>query len=261
MKNYVEFGMIWQVTGKQMMELPPEIDPADKTAVIQYIKSIWNEIPIPTDGEYLSGSDELDETILEIKQEYDDTPGGPIVMEKEIRIPRTDAEFIRKLQEKEPKSKEECFGEDRTIEYGASFNYGYKMAIQLCGVQYEPDGINFPWTQAVLFDERGRECCHTWPCEDFFGEWELSYDGVTYKVTVIEENEQETALRKFAENQWNNQLNDKESLVSFEYEDQEIVNPFIDPSGRFNLTMDRAREIYGPAFDDCCDRAKANIKK
>lgn len=106
---------------------------------------------------------------------------------REIQIPHVTAERIKDLLTKEPQSEEECFGEDNVIEYGTAFGNAYQMAIQLCGVQYEPENeTNLPWTQAILFDEKGRECCYTEPAEEFFGEWELTHDDITYKVIVKE---------------------------------------------------------------------------
>ena len=106
---------------------------------------------------------------------------------REIQIPHETAERIKALLTKEPQSEEECFGEDNVIEYGATFGNAYQMAIQICGVQYEPGNTtNLPWTQAVLFDDQGRERCCTEVGEEFFGEWELTFDGNTYKVIVTE---------------------------------------------------------------------------
>lgn len=57
----VSFGMYWQTYGRQIMEIPemPEED------VIDYIRDHWGEIPIPV-GDFVTGSDELDEESLEI---------------------------------------------------------------------------------------------------------------------------------------------------------------------------------------------------
>lgn len=53
--------MVWMVTGQQNINLPDELDPNDITAVRNYIKKNWDNIPLPTEGDYISGSDELDE--------------------------------------------------------------------------------------------------------------------------------------------------------------------------------------------------------
>lgn len=60
-KNTVTFSMIWMVTGQQSIDLPDGLDPNDITAVRDYIKKNWDNIPLPTEGDYISGSDELDE--------------------------------------------------------------------------------------------------------------------------------------------------------------------------------------------------------
>lgn len=56
----VSFGMYWQTYGRQEIEIP-EMQAED---VIPYIKDHWNEIPLP-EGDYIPGSDELDEESLE----------------------------------------------------------------------------------------------------------------------------------------------------------------------------------------------------
>ena len=58
-KRFVSFGMYWQEYGYQTIELPSHIDPDDRDAVIEYIRSVWDNIPLP-EGSYVSGSDELD---------------------------------------------------------------------------------------------------------------------------------------------------------------------------------------------------------
>lgn len=59
-KKRVRFGMFWQEYGYQEIDLPDDIDDTDEKAVKDYIKSVWDDIPLPT-GDYVSGSDELDE--------------------------------------------------------------------------------------------------------------------------------------------------------------------------------------------------------
>ena len=56
----VSFGMYWQSYGRQTIDLPDDIDTSDKDAVLEYIKSVWDDIPVP-EGDYVSCSDELDE--------------------------------------------------------------------------------------------------------------------------------------------------------------------------------------------------------
>ena len=69
MAKTVSFGMYWQSYGRQTIDLPDEIDASNQEAVIQYIKSVWANIPIPS-GVYVSESDELDEeSDIEIKED------------------------------------------------------------------------------------------------------------------------------------------------------------------------------------------------
>lgn len=53
--------MVWMVAGQQSIDLPDGLDPNDIIAVRNYIKENWDNIPLPTEGDYISGSDELDE--------------------------------------------------------------------------------------------------------------------------------------------------------------------------------------------------------
>ena len=60
----VSFGMYWQAYGRQVIEVPDEYihNPED------YIKDHWDEIPLP-EGDYVMGSDELDEESIEIEND------------------------------------------------------------------------------------------------------------------------------------------------------------------------------------------------
>lgn len=60
MSNYVEFGMYWQEYGRQTVRLPDDVDPKDEEAVRAFLEDEWDNIPLPTGSEYISGSDELD---------------------------------------------------------------------------------------------------------------------------------------------------------------------------------------------------------
>lgn len=81
------FSMVWQVYGKQTIELPDYIDVEDKEAVRQYIEDIWRDIPLPVDGDYLDESDQFDELISideaespqdNVKVLYDIDPETPV---------------------------------------------------------------------------------------------------------------------------------------------------------------------------------------
>ena len=58
----VKFGMTWQVAGTQTIELPNNINADNEEEVKEYISKHWDEISIP-DGEYISGTDTLDEYV------------------------------------------------------------------------------------------------------------------------------------------------------------------------------------------------------
>ena len=74
---------------------------------------------------------------------------------------------------------EDYQGEDATIRHTAVFPDGKQMDIKCCGCQDEPS-----WTEAVLFDNHGFELCCSDVCDEYLGDWELEYAGVTYSVTV-----------------------------------------------------------------------------
>ena len=67
----VTFGMVWQVSGKQTINLPDDIDTTDEEAVKNYIKEQWDNIPLPTESDYIPESDEFDElTDIEISDDH-----------------------------------------------------------------------------------------------------------------------------------------------------------------------------------------------
>lgn len=61
----VKFGMVWQMYGHQEIDLPDDVDANDIDEVKDYIKSVWDDIPLP-DGDYVSSSDELDCDYIEV---------------------------------------------------------------------------------------------------------------------------------------------------------------------------------------------------
>ena len=70
MANTVTFDMVWMVSGKQTIDLPDDIDPNDKEAVLSYLRFEWPNIPLPTEGDYIEGSDELDENTEIVINKY-----------------------------------------------------------------------------------------------------------------------------------------------------------------------------------------------
>ena len=59
----VTFGIIWQVCGKQTIEVPDDLDTTNEENVRDYIRDNWADIPLPTDSDYVPESDELDELV------------------------------------------------------------------------------------------------------------------------------------------------------------------------------------------------------
>lgn len=64
-------------------------------------------------------------------------------------------------------------------------------------------------------------------------------------------------IKQFAERQWEifNETGDCEDLIGFEFEGQFIVNPWMDPTGRFELTTEEAVKLYGDKFLMFCEDA------
>lgn len=107
---------------------------------------------------------------------------------KKIVVPKERAFDIDFCLSYEPHSQEECLGEDFQIVFTADFGNGLEMDIKLCGVSYEEENCNLPWTEAVLF-RNGCELTHSEVSDEYFGLWELEYDGDVYSCLVEREGE------------------------------------------------------------------------
>lgn len=99
-------------------------------------------------------------------------------------IDKAMAEKIIKYLTVEPSCEDDCLGEDDTITYSYSFFNGFEVDVKCCGVQYTEGECNTAWCEAVLF-ENGHECCCVYGNDDFFGEWELEYNGDIYAVDLF----------------------------------------------------------------------------
>lgn len=87
-------------------------------------------------------------------------------------IAKTIQRYINATEEKDFQ------GEDDTIIYTATFPNDIEMDVKCCGCNDENS-----WCEAVLF-KKGVEINCSEVEDDFFGEWELEYDGDTYRVDV-----------------------------------------------------------------------------
>ena len=102
-----------------------------------------------------------------------------------VTVDRNTAEVINKAMNWETgDSMDSRFGEDDQFACTADFGGGVEMDIKCCGVQYEEGGFNNAWAEAVLFDN-GCEVAVSDIDDDFFGEWELEYNGTTYVTEVV----------------------------------------------------------------------------
>lgn len=96
------------------------------------------------------------------------------IYRKKIVLPLGTISYIKTLM-----SMKNSMEEDDTISHTAVFDNGFEMDIKLCGADDD-----YPWAEAVLFDENGGELCHTDVEEEYFGVWELEYDGDTYIAEI-----------------------------------------------------------------------------
>lgn len=107
-----------------------------------------------------------------------------VIKKQYMRIPPLRMERLRQMLKNEPKSEVECLGEDETITFTAVFGDGYKVDVQVCGVQYREGESNLPYTQAVLYRNGSERCC-TEPSEELEGEWHLYDRGTEFIVVII----------------------------------------------------------------------------
>ena len=110
----VTFGMVWQMAGKQTIDIPDDIDLNDQDAIREYIQENWDIIPIPSDGEgdYISGSDELDETVGFVVTDDGNQPGVyintleglPAAIDRNVKVEWTDCGegLVAKYDAKDP---------------------------------------------------------------------------------------------------------------------------------------------------------------
>lgn len=106
--------------------------------------------------------------------------------EAKIFLTKDETEYVNKVLSTSPTCASDCFGEDETYTHSVTFPDGCFVCVDICGVRYEEDSDNLPWTQAVLYNKDGCEITYTEPEGDFFGEWYLeSYDGDEYVVEVV----------------------------------------------------------------------------
>lgn len=68
MSKKVQFGVSYVCYGTQIIDLPDDIDENDIDAVIQYVDSVFPDLPLPV-GDYVSDSDELDYESIEVVED------------------------------------------------------------------------------------------------------------------------------------------------------------------------------------------------
>lgn len=107
------------------------------------------------------------------------------ILTAEVHVGDKAYEKIEDLLHHQPLTEDDCMGEDETITYTAKFKNGLEMDIKLCGVQFDEFAEdNTPWTEAVLFDKNGSELTFAEPGDEFFGCWEIEYDGILYRAVI-----------------------------------------------------------------------------
>lgn len=68
MSKKVQFGVTYMAYGTQIIDLPDDIDENDMDAVINYVESIFPDLPLPV-GDYVNSSDELDYDSIEVVED------------------------------------------------------------------------------------------------------------------------------------------------------------------------------------------------
>jgi len=111
------------------------------------------------------------------------------IYEEKIVVANEEANKINYYLHHIPANESECMGEDETIVNTAKFENGYQLDIKCCGVQFHAGEVNTAWTEAVLFDKNGTELYCSEVSDAYFGDWEIEYDGDTYFVSVMTEDE------------------------------------------------------------------------
>lgn len=106
---------------------------------------------------------------------------------KTVYISAKDAAIIKHYLTHEPTTEKDCFGEDSVYSITVAFSNGYSADIQMCGVQYNPEESNLPWTQVILYNRDNHEVYYTEPKDEFCGTWVLPYDNNEYVIHVMEE--------------------------------------------------------------------------
>ena len=68
MGKVVSYGAFWQEYGRDSIKLPDDVDGNDKKAVLEYLESIRDDLPLPS-GEYVCDSFEIDpeSIVLEVE--------------------------------------------------------------------------------------------------------------------------------------------------------------------------------------------------
>lgn len=61
----VSIGVFWQEYGRQEIDLPENIDENNTAEVLEYIHSIFDDLPLPS-GDYIPDSAEIDPESLTI---------------------------------------------------------------------------------------------------------------------------------------------------------------------------------------------------
>lgn len=101
-----------------------------------------------------------------------------------IKISQKDADFINKCLQ------QQILGEEETYTETAIFPDSCQMDIKLCGADEES-----AWTEAVLYDEEGRQLCFSDVMDEFIGEWELMHENNLYTVIVEVETQEDRGMK------------------------------------------------------------------
>ena len=107
-------------------------------------------------------------------------------------------QMVTKLQTCDPElpSDEAIFDQGLVISPGA----GFSMMVQVI-TPNDPESEPC-WSQAVLFDQDGRELACTEPSESLKGEWVIGYDCHEYHLVVVSRGQEEPEKEKMPFDPW-----------------------------------------------------------
>lgn len=104
------------------------------------------------------------------------------IMKRELILSKKNADFYGKLMGMTGKQIYDKYGykRDETFIHTAKFENGFEVDIKLVIC----DEDEYPYVEAVLFENGHERACSDGTGDSMLGEWNLSYNGTEYEVDV-----------------------------------------------------------------------------